>query len=204
MPRTARSTATAGTDRRSHERQTIVLRVGLLEAGGRSAFCLVKNISSEGVQVKLYGSLVPDCDVSLKVGDESPIPGKLVWVRDGLGGIRFEKALHPKTLLRVTQKLASANRRSSPRANAAARALLRTRGHTFSAELCDISTSGAKIRTKRPIAPGPSAFLTLPGMPTIKAHVRWVQEDEMGLSFEAPIPIQIIAGWLNDGVHLSS
>jgi hypothetical protein len=200
----ARSTAATRSDRRSQKRQTMVLRVGLLEAGSRTAFCLVKNISPEGVQVKLYGSLLPDCDVSLKVGDENPLRGRLVWVRDGFGGIQFEKPLQLKTLLRVTQKLASTNRRSSPRVNAASRAILRTRGHTFSAELCDISATGAKIRTKRPIAPGPSALLTLPGMPTLKAHVRWAEDDEMGLFFESPIPIQIIAGWLDEGVPLSS
>jgi hypothetical protein len=41
-------------------------------------------------------------------------------------------------------------------------------------------------------------------MPTLKAHVRWAEDDEMGLFFESPIPIQIIAGWLDEGVPLSS
>ena len=79
----ARSTAATRSDRRSQKRQTMVLRVGLLEAGSRTAFCLVKNISPEGVQVKLYGSLLPDCDVSLKVGDEN---GTGIVVNEGLGG----------------------------------------------------------------------------------------------------------------------
>jgi len=40
-------------------------------------------------------------------------------------------------------------------------------------------------------------------MPTIRAHVRWVDEEEIGLSFATPIPIQIIAGWLSEDLHLS-
>lgn len=185
-------------ERRCGTRETMVLRVGLLEAEGRTAFCLVKNISPSGVQVKLYGSLQPNCEVALKVGDESAFRGRLVWVRDQLGGIRFDEKLDPTTLLRVTQKLLSMKRRSSPRVNATARAILRTGGKTISAELCDISASGAKVRTNRQIAPGPSVQLTLPGMPPIRAHVRWTEEEELGLSFETPIPIGLIAGWLNE------
>lgn len=204
MPHPAKAKAAIKVERRSGKRETMVLRVGLLEANGRSAFCLVKNISASGVQVKLYGTLEPNCEVSLKVGDESPFRGRLLWVRDELGGIRFDEVLDPATLLRVTQKLASTKRRSSPRVASNARAILRTAGKTVPAELCDISASGAKIRTNRPIVPGPWVQLTLPGMPPIRAHVRWVDEDELGLSFETPIPIGVIASWLDETWRVSS
>jgi len=204
MPKSAHTVPVSNTDRRSEKRERMVLRVGLLEADGRTAFCLVKNISATGVQVKLYGTFPANCEVSLKVGDEASFSGRLVWVREDMGGIQFEKALDPSTLLRVAQKIASAKRRSSPRVNAPARALLRTGGRTYAAELCDISASGAKIKTRRPITPAPSVMLTLPELPTIRAHVRWAAEDELGLYFESPIPIQIIAGWLNERLRVSS
>ena len=204
MPRMVRAAAPKRDERRALERETMVLRVGLLESEGKSSFCLVKNISPAGVQVKIYGIMPPGRPVSLKVGDERPLEGRIMWIRDQLGGIKFDTALEPKTLLRVTQKLASSKRRSSPRVNTDARAVLRTGGHTFTAELCDISTSGAKVRTRRAIDPGPWVLLDLPGMPTIRAHVRWTDERELGLSFDAPIPIQIIAGWVNERLGVSS
>lgn len=37
-------------DRRAHQRPTMVLRVGLLEFAGKSSFCLLRNISPNGVQ----------------------------------------------------------------------------------------------------------------------------------------------------------
>lgn len=191
-------------DRRSLKRETLVLRVGLLESGGRTSFCLVKNISSGGVQVKLFAPLVPGADASLRVGDEDPLPGRVIWVREQSSGIRFNAPLNPKTLLRVAQKLAASKRRSSPRVNATARVVLRTGGHTFSAQLCDISTSGARVRTHRSVEPGPSVLLTLPDMPPVKAHVRWIADREIGLSFESPIPIQLIARWLSDRVCVSA
>lgn len=204
MPDPSSAARIVKTDRRAEKRETMVLRVGLLEAAGKSAFCLVKNISSAGVQVKLYGSIAAGCEVLLKVGDEGALRGRLIWAREDIVGIKFEHSLDPSTLLRVTQKLASSSRRSSPRVNAPARAILRTGGRTLSAELCDISVSGAKIRTQKAIKPGPSVLLTLPGLPTIRAHVRWAQDDELGLFFDCPLPIQIIASWLSERVRVSS
>ncbi len=75
-------------ERRSSERHKLILRVGLLEHEGKSVFCLVKNISSAGVQVKPYSRVAKGSTITLRVGDESPIPGTVSWYRDGLAGIR--------------------------------------------------------------------------------------------------------------------
>lgn len=195
--------AGAASDRRSHKRQTMVLRVGILNHEDRTSFCLVKNISPLGVQVKLFGQLVVGSEVGLRIGDEDPLPGRAVWVRDQLAGIAFASALEPRALLRVTQKLSDERRRSTPRINAVARAIVRTGGQTYSAELLDISTSGARVRTRKPIAPGASIMMTLTDMPSLKAYVRWADECELGLVFEAPIPIQIMANWLEGRVTVS-
>jgi hypothetical protein len=80
MSRVARAAAPEQHERRALKRETMVLRVGLLESGGKLSFCLVKNISAAGVQVKIYGHISPDSPVALKVGDESPLEGRVIWV----------------------------------------------------------------------------------------------------------------------------
>lgn len=185
-------------ERRSNPRQKMVLRVGLLQAGMRTSFCLVKNISSRGVQVKLYGQFEPGCALTLIVGDESPLEGRLKWVRDRLGGIEFNQSLPPTRLLRVTQKLSPSHRRSSPRASLTAPVLLTVDGRTVRGQFCDISTSGARVRTGAAVAPNSAVLLGLPGMPSLKAFVRWSDGEELGLVFAAPIPIEIIASWAGD------
>ena len=201
--RTTRRSTSAWPERRATVREKMVLRVGLIQAGGRTSFCLVKNISASGVQVKLYGNLAAGCDLSLTVGDESPLPGRLKWVRAPLAGIEFNEVLAPSSLLRVTQKLSPSRRRSSPRANTAAPVILTSNGRTVAAELCDISTTGARIRTRRPIVPDSSVLLGVSGLPPVRAFVRWSDDEEIGLSFAAPIPIEIIAGWLGERALIS-
>lgn len=207
MPRpsaAALKSRTHAPERRKGQRQTTVLRVGVLNDGEENAFCIVRNISPIGVQVRLFGKLGRGSEVSLRVGDEDPLSGRVVWVRDQLAGIRFNATLEPERLLRVTEKVSLARRRSSPRLNASARAILRTGGRTYPAELRDISTSGAKVRTLTDVRFGPTLMLTLPDLPPIKTYLRWVADREVGLVFETPLPIQIIADWLDERVTVSA
>lgn len=186
------------TDRRADLRPTMVLRMGLLVAEDNASFCLLRNISANGVQVKLYTPVREGGAVSLRVGDEEPVEGRLAWVRNELAGIEFKHALDQNMLLRIKQMAASERRRAVPRAQATGFAILRTGGQAYRAKLCDISTSGAKIRTGRSIAPGCTATLLLPGLPELRAFVRWTTGQETGVTFEAPMPIQVITDWLRD------
>lgn len=186
------------TDRRAYERPTMVLRVGLLEFVGKSSFCLLRNISPNGVQVKLYSPVSEGSEVTLRVGDEKTLEGRIAWVRNGLAGITFRDTLDAITLLRVRQLTVPQRRRASPRAQASGFAILRTGGQEYSAKLCDISASGAKILTARSIEAGRTAVLLLPQLPALQAFVRWTQGQDTGLIFKTPIPIQVLTDWLVD------
>lgn len=191
-------------DRRAQERYTLVLRIGVLEQGGKASLCLVKNISSRGVQLKLYSQAVPDSPVSLRVADELPVHGHLIWLNGDIAGMIFEDELNAATLLRVQQKLRPNRRRSMPRVAVEAAATLRSGGRTCRAAVCDISSVGARVRTRAPLVAGDRATVTLADMPPISAYVRWSDGEESGLTFETPIPMQIIATWVDGRVRLSA
>ncbi len=186
-----------GRERRSQERFTMILRVGILEREGKNSFCLVKNISATGVQLKLYTSASVDQEVRVRVADEEPINGRIVWIREGVAGIRFEARIDPQALLRFQQKLGAVRRRSMPRMAATGYTAVRMGGHNIPSVLRDISSMGAKISTARPLESGGVALVRFPGLPEIRAYVRWVDDCESGLAFETPIPMQIIAEWLD-------
>lgn len=193
----------SGVDRRAHERPTMVFRVGLLEHEGKSTFCLLRNISPNGVQVKLYSAVSEGSKVSLCVGEEQAVDGWVAWVRHGLAGIAFKHTLDATTLLRVKQMEVPQRRRACPRASASGSAILRTGGQEYSAKLLDISMSGAKILTARPIEPGGTAVLALPRLPSLRAYVRWTRGQDTGLTFETPMPIQVITQWLREQPHVT-
>jgi hypothetical protein len=172
------------------------LRVGLLEQDGRSIFCLVKNISAAGVQVRPYGRISEGTIVSIRVGDENSIPGTVVWSRDGSAGVEFEQPLSPEALLQFGQKMVSHRRRAGPRVITELRACLRTAGIRHSVTVCDLSMAGARLRTALPVTFGDTTLIEVPGLPSLKAFVRWSDGDEHGVTFQTPLPIQIIADLL--------
>src|SRR4051794_4430883 len=60
-------------ERRKEQRHRLILRVGVLEQGGTSSFCLVKNISANGVHLKTYVRPVIDAEATLRVSDEPAV-----------------------------------------------------------------------------------------------------------------------------------
>jgi hypothetical protein len=183
-------------DQRSADRHKLILRVGLLEQDGRSIFCLVKNISTTGVQVKPYGDVSQGKGVSLRVGDEN-IPGTPLWSRDGLVGIKFGQTLNPQALLRIGQKMVVHKRRTAPRVMTDLKGSLRTGGIRRTITVCDLSMAGARIRTAQPITFGPTTILEVPGLPSLTACVRWSHDAEHGVSFQPPLSIQMVADLLS-------
>jgi hypothetical protein len=176
----------------------MILRAGVLEQDGRTSFCLARNISSTGIQVKLYGDQFVTGAANVRVADEPAVPGEIMWIRDGIAGIRFNERVEPATLLRIRQKLMPARRRSMPRIAANGRAAVRMGGRNFMAALCDISSMGAKVTTPRPLEVGAVALVRFAGLPEIRAYVRWSEGCDSGLVFETPIPMQVIAQWVDN------
>lgn len=193
QPKNQETSPEVFSERRSNARHKLVLRVGLLEMESGSTFCLVKNISSTGVQVKPYGPLKTGVSAALRVGDERAIEGIVVWNRDGLAGIEFTQTLNPQALLRIGQKILSDKRRTSPRVATDLGATLRTGGRRHSVTVCDLSMVGARIRASEPILFGENTLIELAGIPSLKAFVRWSEDTEHGVSFQIALPIQILA-----------
>lgn len=189
-------------DRRSVERHKLMFRIGLIEQEGRICFCLVKDMSPVGVQVKLFGMLEERAAVTLQVGDDDSIPGYVAWMRDGTAGIEFDQSLSFEALMRVRQNLPVGRRRGAPRANTGLSVGLRTGGSRYGATLCDISLQGARLRTQRAVRFGESTMIEVPGLPSLKAYLRWTDGLDYGVCFETPLPIQIITALVQDGQSL--
>jgi hypothetical protein len=191
-------------ERRKEGRFTLILRVGVLEQSGKSWLCLVKNISTLGVQLKCYSNPKVDAPASIRVADEPEVRGRIIWLNDAIAGMAFDEELDAATLLRVRQKLKPNRRRAMPRLDVQASAVVRAAGKTIRAEVCDISSLGVRVRTKLPLRVGDRAIVEFPDLPSLPGFVRWADGDHAGLAFETPIPMQIIAHWIEGRVGFSA
>lgn len=197
MFETHRKNVTAPEEQGAHqcsvEQQKTILRFGLLEHDGGPVFCLIRNISSVGVELKPYSPVTEGRGASLRVGDEIPIPGTVTWSRDGLVGIRFGQPLNPQALLRIGQKMAAHRRRRTLKVAKDRRGCLRTGGLRYSASVYDITTVGARLRIADPVSFGETTLLDVPGLPSLSVFVRWSDGAEHGVSFQTSLPLEILA-----------
>lgn len=182
----------------------MILRVGLLEQAGRPFFCLVRNVSPTGIQVKLYNSRTRIGEAAIRVGDESVIAGQIVWVKGGHAGISFIGDIDPALILRLQQRLGPAGRRATPRAKATSCAAVHVGKRVKQAVLRDISCMGARIATSRPLESGALACIRVPDLPEIKARGRWSERSEAGLAFETPLAIGLISQWLDGRLRVAA
>ena len=168
----------------------------MIEQHGRSFFCLVTNISVSGLELKFYKRPELDAEVLLRVADEPPVNGRIAWIKDDRAGISFHEELDAPTLLRMRQRLTPNRRRAIPRMSVEASASVRASGRTHRAVVRDISSLGARVHTDTALTAGDRTVVELDDLPSINAYVRWSEGEDSGLVFETPIPMQIIAHWL--------
>lgn len=183
-------------ERRREARYTLILRAGVLEQAGRTSFCLVRNISSAGVQLKVYTPPVEGASATLRVADEQPVAGRVAWINGDNAGLSLDEELDAVTLLRVQQKMKPHQRRAFPRVDLDTGAILRTGGRTLRVRVLDLSSLGARISGTAKLSRDHRVIVELTDLPSIAAYVRWVGESDAGLVFETPIPMQIIAHWI--------
>ncbi|HEV2594499.1 MAG TPA: PilZ domain-containing protein [Sphingomicrobium sp.] len=191
-------------EKRADHRHILILRVGVLEHEGGSSLCLLKNISAAGIQIRVYSKLLVGGEISIRVADEEAIRGQVIWTEKDMAGIQFLEDLDGTTLLRVQQKLMPNRRRVMPRLAVQGSTTVRCRGLTWRAQVHDISNFGARVRSPYTLSEGDRAIIEFSNLPSINAYVRWTDGVDCGLKFESPIPLEIIARWLERGVPLTA
>jgi len=182
----------------------MIMRAGLLDQVGKPFFCLIKNVSSSGIQVKLYTSAAHTGKVVIRVADENPIEGQILWIRDGSAGISFDESIDSATFLRLQQKLRPERRRAVPRVKATSYAALLVAGRTIQAVLRDVSYMGAKVTTSRWLEAGTSISIRLPDLPEMRGSVRWTEGSDSGIAFETPIPMHVISQWIEGRLRVAT
>jgi hypothetical protein len=188
-----------GNVRRLAGHRELVLLVGLLDHDGQSTFCIVQNISAAGVQVMPYGTLSVGTNLSLRISDETPVDGTVVWTRDGAAGIQFARPLSPDLLVRVAEKMVTHRRRTAARGTTALEGLVSTGGQTHAVTISDLSVAGARLRTSPSVTFGETATVEVPGLPRLVAQIRWSDGGEHGVTFQTPVPKQLIGDLISAG-----
>lgn len=188
------SEVAASDERRSENRHRTVLRVAVIECGGRAQLCTVRNLSQTGLKAKLFRNMSAGEQIRIRLREDEWLSGSVVWSQDGFAGIKFSKPLDRLCLAEVFG-LDDQRRPRVPRIKVQATGSLRIGTTEVDARIRDISPRGAGITLEESFPRGPVS-LTLKGFGSVPGQVCWISGTDAGVMFNEVLPIEALATWI--------
>lgn len=186
-------------ERRAKRRTMAMYRPVLIETAEFGGFCLIKNLSSDGLMGVVYTRFAAAQPVVIQLHPEHVISGMIVWSRNDMIGVHFDEAIDVEAVL---HNLAS--KRVGTLVNRAPRLPIvpieccgevEVDGRALPLTVHDISQRGMKIAAAF-LRPGEEVVVRLKGMKPHKAQVRWAQGGMAGLYFVGSIGFEDLARWV--------
>jgi len=180
-------------ERRDDERYLTLFRVGTVMINDRRELCLIKNISSGGMMIRPYCKLAVGDKVSVELKRGEQIPGLINWVRQESAGIEFNERIDVIELLATSME---GPRPRMPRVEVRCIASVRQGANVYGMRAHDVSQGGVKVESDRDLEIGGDVLVTLPGLPSKDAVVRWKQGRAYGITFRRLIALAELVEWL--------
>jgi hypothetical protein len=159
-------------------RRPVEFRAHLVLPGGAVLDVLVHDLSYDGCQIEAPAPLFEGDSVQLSVQGRGVIEATVRWFKDGRAGLRFADEEPAKDHVA----------RKGKRRTAGMEAQLRRIGRlSYSVALRDLSPDGCMIDLVERPALDEVMQVKLPGLDTLPARVRWVDDYVAGLKFEHPM-----------------
>ena len=180
-------------ERREGERFLTLFRVGTVMVEDRRELCLIKNISAGGMMIRPYCKLVAGVPLSVELKRGEQIPGTVNWVRGDSAGISFDKSIDVVELLASSME---GPRPRMPRVEVRCIASVRQGSNVYGMRAHDVSQGGLKVESSRDLDVGAEVLVTLPGLPSREAIVRWRDGRTYGITFRRLIALAELVEWL--------
>lgn len=182
-------------NRRSDARYTTVFRPISIASDAFRNICIMRNISETGLMCSADFPLPEGTQVTMEISTSGPITGQVMWVKDQKMGVRFDEQIDVATVLHGTMSGRNAKKIARPpRLEILCDAHIMADDQSVPVRLCNISQRGARIEFPF-LSVGDEVELSIEGLDTRKATVRWVHDGHAGLNFFRPIDLHELARW---------
>lgn len=183
-------------DNYSSQHTSLVYRPVLLETENFAGFCLVRNLSPDGMMGSVYTQFAENQSVTVQFRPDHVVKAKICWSKEGQIGIRFHEKIDVScTLRKLSDQFTGARVNRAPRVHIECDGELVLDGRSIPISLLDISQRGIKVRVSF-IKPGDEVLVRLPGLEQRNSIVRWTQNGLAGLNFVRTIAFEQLATWV--------
>lgn len=189
-------------ERRVDNRLIPLLKVAKLISDSGERLIRIRNISAGGLMAE-----IGDCpSVGEKVAVEmssQKIPSSVIWIREGMIGIRFDQTVDLGELL-AGRKPRHGFRPRPPRLHVDCKASVRLGTVYYTVEVHDISLAGMKVEPIENYCVGREVTVVIESLRPIKGEVRWYSDRRAGIVFKKPLDFEELAEWVGKRLEVAS
>ena len=188
---------TGGQQRRDSRVATVMLVARLIGSRG-DQLCRIRNISSNGLKVNTAFPLLVGEEIRIELRNGHSVHGLVAWSTPPFAGMRFHRTEDVEELLSPIPEGDEAKVARLPRVQVNQPVLVHFGNKMLGASIVDLSQGGAKLRLRAPLGQGDQVSLSVAGLGSLKATVRWTGDEEAGIAFHETIPFDALSHWLID------
>lgn len=176
-------------EKREEERFVLLLRPAKIVARSGEYLCILRDVASKGVRLRLFHPLPPDPFMVLELANGDRYEIEKVWERDEQAGFNFVHRAELQHLLEERSRF----RKRPVRLRLEMEAKVTVGAESFASVLCNLSQKGGQIEADMPLAIDQSIRVEAKGLPPLVAKVRWRRGRHVGLVFEQTFKLDDLA-----------
>ena len=189
-------------ERRTDERLTPMLRIAKLSSAFGEQLIRVRNVSAGGLMADIGEAPEVGSSVWVELSQQK-IPASVVWIRDGMVGIKFDQNLDIGELL-AGRKARHGFRARPPRLNVECKASVRVGRTYYTVDVHDISLGGIKVEPIQEYCVGKKVVVIVESFRPVKGEVRWFSDRVAGIVFDQPLGFEELAEWVGKRLEMAS
>src|SRR5688572_7585864 len=190
-------------ERRTDGRLLPTLRVAKLVGENEEQLVRVRNISAGGLMAETAQAPPQIGEHILIELSSQKIPSSVVWIREGMVGLKFDQNVDLGELL-AGRKPRHGFRPRPPRLEVACKASVRVGKVYYTVDVHDISLGGMKVEPIEEYCLGKDVIVVVESLKPIKGQVRWFADRRAGIVFDKELEFEELAEWVGKRLELAS
>lgn len=189
-------------ERRTDERLTPILRIAKMRSQAGEQLIRVRNVSAGGLMAE--ATHLPEVGDSVEVElSAQMIPSTVVWIREGMLGLKFDHNLDLGELL-AGRKPRHGFRPRPPRLEVNCKASVRVGKVYYTVDVHDISLGGLKVEPIEERCLNKKVIVVVESLRPIRGEVRWYADRAAGIVFDKPLDFAELSEWIGKRLELAS
>jgi hypothetical protein len=188
-------------ERRADNHLPSIMPAAKLVANGVASLCRIRNISAGGLSAEVALSHAVGSHVTIELDSRRQVSGKVVWVRQGLLGVKFDASVDLRSLFSKERGSAAGR---PPRVEVGCAATIRMGRLYHQVEVQDVSLGGIKIALDDPDCVGRDVTVTIESLRPAQGRICWHKDGLAGIVFDAPYSFEELGEWLAKRIEIAS